>query len=1301
MNTIEQFTGLYPLSKTLRFELKPIGKTLEHIQAHGLLEQDNHRAESYVKVKEIIDRYHKLLIERVLGNLKLNEDDEGNRNSLLDDYYYHYMCASKDEALQKKFGDVQKALRKVVANRFKKDEQFKRIDKKELIREDLVAFVTDEEEKKLVAEFQNFTTYFTGFHENRKNMYSEEEHSTAIAYRLIHENLPRFIDNIAVFEKVRLSPVADKFSELYKNLESYLNVLEINEMFKLDYFNMVLTQSQIEVYNAIIGGQSLEGDVKVKGLNEYINLYNQQQKDRASRLPKLKPLYKQILSDRNSVSWLTEQFASDNDLLERLNQAYQSLDELVLNRKKEGEHSLSDLLLNLSNYDLTKVYIRNDQQLSEISHRIYGSYDVISKALMKDLETQVAQKKKESMEAYKERLDKILKAKGCLSIAEINRCVQAQSETPQVTIQEYFATLGWCKNDGVEKPNLFQQISRAYESVKELLNTEYPKEKNLAQDQVNVDKIKTLLDAFKALQWFVKPLLGDGTEAEKDEKFYGEFTALWENFKQITPLYNKVRNYITRKPYSTDKIKLNFENKGQFLNGWVDSKTENSDNGTQYGGYLFRKENSIGEFDYFLGISADTKLFRKDTIIEKSDLCQYERLDYYQLKSQTIFGSAYQGDYELESRELINAIDTFVSIFGDEKLKIKVSDDRAKQQPKTNTAKGYLRFIRTSHIYNDLLKDSAFCKANNSLIESIKRTLLTFKRVASAQVLANKEFVLFDEFMEEIDTLVKEKLFSYNPVSQKEFDEVTTRSNKPLYLFQITNKDLSFAESFTTGLRKSRGTENLHTLYFKALMGGNQNVFDIGTGAVYFRKKSLYYSEDKMKKGHHYDALKDRFQYPIISNRRFAYDKFQFHLSIIQNYQAEKYIDINPKVNEFIQQNENLHIIGIDRGERHLLYLTVIDLQGRIKEQYSLNEIINEYRGTQYKTDYHSLLSKREDERQKSRQDWKTIENIKDLKEGYLSQVVHKISELMLKYQAIVVLEDLNMGFKRGRQKVESSVYQQFEKMLIDKLNYLANKKIAPSEMGGVLHAYQLTNKFDGFKKMGKQNGFLFYIPAWNTSKIDPITGFVNLFDTRYETREKTKDFFAKFKSIRYNATQGWFEFAFDYNDFTTKAEGTQTEWTVCTYGNRIETFRDPAQNSQWVSREVNLTEVFKQFFDSYNIALDSNLQEAIANQDSAEFFKRLLYLFKLTLQMRNSVTGTDIDYMQSPVMDVQGCFFNSQTCSSELPENADANGAYNIARKGLYYVRLIKESNDLKNLKLSITNKEWLQFVQTKPYAE
>jgi CRISPR-associated protein Cpf1 len=90
-------------------------------------------------------------------------------------------------------------------------------------------------------------------------------------------------------------------------------------------------------------------------------------------------------------------------------------------------------------------------------------------------------------------------------------------------------------------------------------------------------------------------------------------------------------------------------------------------------------------------------------------------------------------------------------------------------------------------------------------------------------------------------------VFSYFPVSQSELDEVLVREEKPLYLFKITNKDLSYAETHEKGLRKSRGTDNLHTLYFKALMSGNQNVFDIGSGAVFFREKKIDYTDEQLK----------------------------------------------------------------------------------------------------------------------------------------------------------------------------------------------------------------------------------------------------------------------------------------------------------------------------------------------------------------------------------------------------------------------------------------------------------------------
>jgi hypothetical protein len=83
------------------------------------------------------------------------------------------------------------------------------------------------------------------------------------------------------------------------------------------------------------------------------------------------------------------------------------------------------------------------------------------------------------------------------------------------------------------------------------------------------------------------------------------------------------------------------------------------------------------------------------------------------------------------------------------------------------------------------------------------------------------------------------------------------------------------------------------------------------------------------------------------------------------------------------------------------------------------------------------------------------------------------------------------------------------------------------------------------------------------------------------------------------------------------------------------------------------------------------------------------------------------LDYLVSPVADDTGCFFDSRKQAelkenAVLPMNADANGAYNIARKGLLAIRKMKqEENDSAKISLAISNKEWLKFAQTKPYLE
>ena len=114
-------------------------------------------------------------------------------------------------------------------------------------------------------------------------------------------------------------------------------------------------------------------------------------------------------------------------------------------------------------------------------------------------------------------------------------------------------------------------------------------------------------------------------------------------------------------------------------------------------------------------------------------------------------------------------------------------------------------------------------------------------------------------------------------------------------------------------------------------------------------------------------------------------DKFQFHVPITINFKSTGSKLLNDKVRDFIKRGGIEHIIGIDRGERHLLYLSMIDLQGNIVKQFTLNEIVNEYKGQEYSTDYHKLLNDKEQDRDAARKNWKKIENIKDLKEGYKS----------------------------------------------------------------------------------------------------------------------------------------------------------------------------------------------------------------------------------------------------------------------------------------------------------------------------
>lgn len=1244
MNTFNDLTGLYPLSKTLRFELKPIGKTLENIERKGIIEQDTQREEEYKKVKGIIDEYHKAFIKMCLWNFELKLKSDGSSDSL-EDYVRLASIEKREELEDDEFNKVKENLRKQIVTAFKEGNSFGDLFKKELIQTHLPNFVTDDNERHMVDNFSKFTTYFTGFHKNRENMYSDEEKSTAIAYRLIHENLPTFIDNIKVFSKIASTSISEHFADVRLAYQEYLNVESIDEMFQLDYFTKTLTQEQIEVYNNVIGGKSCEDGNKIQGLNEYVNLYNQQQKDRAYRLPMLKPLYKMILSDRVALSWLPDDFVSDEEMLDAINNVYDLLKDILT---KDDESSLKNLLTNIDQYDADHIYICNDIGLTDISQQMFGQYDVFTSGIKTELRSQITPSAKEKREPdlFDDRINKLFKSAKSFTINYLNSFARDGK-----TIQSYFAQLGAFDREGVQSIDLFSRIEMAHIAAADILEGKHA---NINQSENDIKLIKDLLDAYKDLQHFIKPLLGNGDEANKDNDFDARLRAVWDSLDVITYLYNKVRNWLTRKPYSTEKIKLNFEN-SQLMGGWDMNKEPDCTS------VLLRKDGL-----YYLAIMDKKSNHAFDIDKLPCDGDCYEKVDYKLLP-------------------------------GANKMLPKVFFSKSRVDefaPSTEILKAYQRGTHK--------------KGPDFSISDCHRLIDFYKH----SIARHEDWSKFPFSFSDTDTYEDISGF-YREVEQQGYmlgfrKVAVTFVNKlvdegKLYLFQIWNKDFS---------EHSKGAPNMHTLYWNMLFDEN-NLADVvyklnGQAEVFYRKSSLQLENTTVHKAN--QAIKNKnvqnkkenskFEYDIIKDRRYTVDKFQFHVPITLNFKATGSDNINSLVIDVIRNNGIEHIIGIDRGERHLLYLSLIDLKGNIVKQMTLNEITNEYNGNIYKTNYKDLLANREGDRTEARRNWQKIENIKDIKEGYLSQVVHIIAKMMVEYKAIVVLEDLNMGFIRGRQKVERNVYEQFEKRLIDKLNYFVDKQKPAVDNGGLMHALQLASKFDSFRKLGKQSGCLFYIPAWNTSKIDPVTGFVNLLpETHYENVEKARCFFSKFDSIRYNSRKEWFEFELDYNKFTEKAKETQTHWILCTYGTRIRTFRNPSKLNQWDNEEVILTDEFKKVFKNANIDISGNLKNSICSLTDKNTLEALMQLMRMLVQMRNSITGTETDYLLSPVADVNGNFYDSRNNISTLPKDADANGAYNIARKGLWMIRKIQQSQPGEKLNLSISNKEWLQFAQQKPY--
>lgn len=1300
MKISEEFCGQrngYSRSITLRNRLIPIGKTEENLKSANMLNSDFERAKAYIEVKNLIDDFHRSFIEDVLSNTTL---DWG---ALYDqfDLFQSEKDKVKKAKHKKQLEVLQSAMRQDIVKKFKNDERYSKLFKKEILTELLPSIIKDDntgtvtDKNAALETFKGFATYFTGFHQNRENLYSEEAKATAISNRIVNENFPKFYANVKIFEDLQ-KYFPEIITETEDSLKDFLAGKKLADIFDKDCFNKVLSQSGIDFYNTVISGISEEaGKERIQGINEKINLAYQNPliEEKSKLRKKMTLLYKQLLSDKKTTSFIPTGFEKSEEVYETI--------------KQFKEHNLDDAkqkidkLFNSADYDLSQIFVPS-KELTAFSLAIFGNWSILSEGFF------LLEKDKAKKELSEKQLETITNqiSKNDYSLSELQTAYErwANQNGGQVdkNVKNYFLLAPLQTDEQTKEKHSVKILENLTETYSKI---DFEQQKNLQAEKEAATPIKNFLDEVQNLYHYLK-LVDYRGEEQKDSSFYSQLDEILSDLAEIVPLYNKVRNFVTKKPGEVKKIKLNFEC-SSFLNGWA----------TEFGtkdAHIFIHNNK-----YYLGIF-DKKLSEEDIeFLKKSGNCKHLIYDFQKPDNKNtprLFIRSKGDSYAPAVAKYNLPIESVIDFYDRGAFK---TENRSKNPKEYKEALAKLiDYFKLGFSRHDSYKNYTFCW---------KKT---------------EDYNDISEFY--VDTIKSCYQLKFENINFENLEQLA--DDGKLYLFQIYNKD--FAE-------KATGKKNLHTLYWENLFS-QENLQDVclklnGEAELFFRPKSENIKEIKHEKdsilvnrttadresipediyqeiykfkNNKISSLSDEAQkyldthkvvwnkanYTITKDKHFLQDTYLFHCPITMNFKAPEITGkkFNEKVLDYLKNNPDVKIIGLDRGERHLIYLSLINQKGEIEMQKTLNIVEQTCNDKPpVSVNYQEKLVQKEGDRDKARKNWQTISNIKELKEGYLSNVVHEIAKLMVENNAIVVMENLNFGFKHGRFAVERQIYQKFENMLIEKLNYLVFKDKAVNEPGGVLNAYQLTDKSANVSDVGKQCGWIFYVPAAYTSKIDPKTGFANLFITKGLTNvEKKKAFFEKFDAIRYDNKEKCFVFSIDYSKLCDNAD-YQKKWDIYTRGERL--VYSKKENKML---KVNPTKKLKSIFEKFDVEWNNeeNFLNSVlsveAEKANAPFFDELLRSFNISLQMRNSVpnsSSAEDDYLISPIKADDGTFFDTRDQvvlgkDAKLPIDADANGAYHIALKGLYLLKNNFNRND-KGFIENISNADWFKFVQGKEY--
>lgn len=1028
-----------------------------------------------------------------------------------------------------------------------------------------------------------------------------------------------------------------------------------------DDYNKFLTQEGVDIYNGYLAGE-YEGDVRVKdGINVTANLANQKNKDKKyAFVKKLNQLQKQIMSE-TTPKFTIDAFAD--------NVSYTAaLKEFVAQTARKAVDAAIEKLYSLENADLDGIYL-SELNTHLYSKRLTKNPTAITAELCAEITKEVQGDAKKVTKKMEAAIDKLLKTR-LYSLAHLNEIISRYNENGE-TIQENIV------NDAV---TLYEDFQSAEESLTGLL------EKDTFTPVDHIDDIREYLNAINEIGRMLKLFKNVPEDNIIDSDFYNGLEEILDDLKECNKFLNKSRNYLTKKTSDyANKVVTCLGNSGNLRTGWT-QKDETCLDSVKNEIALLKRDNKYYVFTYEKG--AKTKLpVRKEPISDRDygKLMIYSTPDAAKIlpkhaftsfvKAADMFADADCQSYVKEGgmKEPITITREIWEIknrgwFKTEHLKAKGEDPEKLRQEYEHDLYAMIDF------YKEFLVKSSTLEKHNPVLKETKE----YENIGQFFDDVNRGFYnlgisyVNDKELNKVLNENKGYLFELTSQALRNNKQNDTQANYLRYLWSDENiknpavqlkanrifihRDAAIERKVThpkgtvmVNRIAKNGKRIPHDVYQELYLYANKKIKVLSSEASIWEKEAIYKT-----------CTMDR-----IKDNRYTKETLTIGLCISINDDVNNMQPLNKRVNALIREKEDINILSVVRGERNLLYYTIMNSKDKkIIEKGSLNEV----NGIDYQDRLRAFTSDKKD----AQRNWKQSKSITSLKEGYLKHAISKILKLAIQYDAIICIEDLNDRFKDKKSALDNQVYKLFESTLVARMGCYIRPEIPAGERGSITNPYQMADP--DFDK-GIQNGILFRVEPSYTANMCPVTGYTPVFDMRdITTVEKKRNFLSKLDKIIYNEEKNRFEITFDYKNFKTVKDMPVTKWTLGSHVKKY-TWNPTGKKTE----ETDVTAEIKRIL--YEAGIDYRTGdiplENLSNKGVTEFFDA----FRTMTYMQYRDADNNDTFVSPSIL-------NNST--EYIPESMEENKAYHIGLKGLLSIEAIKNEESL-----GIDSKKWFTFKQ------